>query len=163
MNPTPLEMQSALLTWVQKLLSNDCIAVTLTFRPYRDGRGVTPNVAQETVRRYLLRLDAAAFGRRAIRGHRSRRLKLQRLAICEGGTGYNDTHVHYHLQIQVPPQQTALGWRLVAADEWRKMQRAGRENTFRDVRDAGWLDYILKLRDKPSFSDAVDFENCWVN
>jgi len=162
-------LSAACLDWLDRPdLHDRAIAATLTFRPYRDelnDRGVTrfrlnPLICQEAIRVFLRRLDTAAYGKDAIRRGR----KLGAIPIREGGMGRGDKHLHYHAQLQVPEHESVAGWKLVAANEWSRIDWASqKQNCFRDVSDPNWLSYILKLRDKPDFQDSVDFVNLRIN
>jgi hypothetical protein len=160
------DLRKACFEWLKP--TGPAIAATLTFRPSLEVMSdsgivrhrLTERDAQAAVANFLRRLDAAAYGKEAIR--RGRRLGA--IAIREGGTSRHDKHLHYHLQLQVPDHETLYGWRVVAADAWRKLRWASpKQNVFRDVTDEGWISYILKLRDKPNFIDAVDVENIRIN
>lgn len=121
---------------------------------------MSKELASKAIRHYLRRLDLVAFGMGAKR--RGRRVRA--IPVMEGGSRPDDTHIHYHLQLDVPDGWTLDDWKQTAASEWQKVRWASaKQNCFRDVADEGWLEYILKLRDKPSFIDAVDFENLRIN
>jgi hypothetical protein len=147
------DLQSALFSWLDS--DAPAIAATLTFRDAAGGRRLTRAQAQEAVRVYLRRLDKAAY--RA--GAKYRGMKVGAVPIVEGGEGLDDKRIHYHLWSEVPEHIPREDWLRTASREWAAIELAGIEQHFRVVLDARWLAYMLKLRDKPCYTDAVDLLN----
>ena len=147
------DLQAALFNWLDS--DAPAIAATLTFRDAAGGRRLTRAQAQAAVRVYLRRLDKAAYGA----GAKYRGMKVNAVPIVEGGEGLDDKRLHYHLKIEVPEHIPLEDWLRIASREWAEIELAGVQKRFRNALDADWLAYMLKLRDKPCYTDAVDLLN----
>lgn len=145
-------MSNAWFEWAKD--AGPSIAVTLTFRSKLDDQWLNQDEAREACRVFCRLLNTRAYGQKFKRGEK----RLEMFVILEGGDGIEDKRPHYHLRIEIPSGWTADDWLQAAASEWRKLRWAGTQYRFEDVYSLGWLSYILKLRDKPSFSDAIDVE-----
>lgn len=143
--------------WLKSKACNDAIAVTITFR------GATPISfigAQQAMRIYSRMLNKLALGKRFTRGE----AKLTWIAVREGGESVDEKRVHYHLIIEKPQGWSYEGWMRAAKERAAKIDCFSRQQIcIKRVRDDGWLDYILKKKDKRSFTDAIDVANLWVN
>lgn len=137
----------------------NAIAATLTFRRRLDGHPLTLRTAEEAVRMLIRRLNYRGLGR----DHRTRGQRLSVVPVREGGFEYGDSHLHYHLQIEIPEGWATETWIAVARAEWERIQWAAEQAAFEVVRDAGWLSYIFKTRDKRDFGEAIDLGNLWIN
>lgn len=160
MTPTTAEFRAGIYEMLQQpgfdWLRERSIAATLTFRPRIDNEFLTERIAQCAVRHLLRRLDLSAYGKQAARWGR----KIGSLAIREGADGPYEAQVHYHLELEVPRHRHSADWIYTSDELWEKLEWASpRQNRFKIVRSPGWQGYILKGKGKPSFIDAIDFEN----
>ena len=148
--------QLALEKWLRQAASEG-VAATLTFKQRLDGKPLTRDIAQATITHYLHRLDRIAFGRR-------NKSQVSAIAVREGGTLPHQKHLHYHLALPTPPNYSAEDWRSYVLRTWPVLDWASPiQNRFELIRDSGWLSYMLKLRDKSDFLEAMDFENFRLN
>lgn len=104
-------------------------------------------------------LNKKAFGLKFSRGERQLRI----IAVREGGSTPREKRLHYHMCIEVPEPWSIDDWMQTAEDRLTRIKAFGIQYCIKPVRDDGWLEYILKDRDKKSFADAVDVANLWVN
>ena len=150
------DLQAAAINWLAS--EAPAIAATLTFRDYASGRRLTQAQAQEAVRVYLRRLDRVAYGANA----KYRGMKDEVIAVMEGGEGLHNKRIHYHLWLKVPDHMQPEEWLKITSSEWEAIELAGIEKDFQCVVDRGWLNYMLKHRDKPCYIDALDLVNLRV-
>jgi hypothetical protein len=148
-----------LLSWIGKRRYG--VAGTVTFRPSVPRKGLKPEYltagyAQSCVSHYLRRLDRAAFGSAGVR--KGRRVGV--LAVREGWDNPASKNLHYHLALTVPDRFTPEGWADIAHRSWTPLEWASSaQNMFKPMWSDQWLSYIFKTRDKPSYLDAMDYEN----
>lgn len=149
--------QKAWKDWLESKVCRDAIAITITFC---GESSISALDAQKAMHVFSRMLNKEAYGKKFIRGEK----KLTWIAVIEGGSGQADKRIHYHLLVERPEGWSYEDWMLIAKD------RAGRIACFskqqlciKRVHDDGWLDYILKTKDKRSFTDAIDVANLWVN
>jgi len=76
--------------------------------------------------------------------------------VLEGG---GSTRLHYHAIIDCPRPNHVKDFPLLIADHWRSTQWGYWQVNCQADPDDGWLKYITKFRDKPSFADAIDWAN----
>lgn len=126
------------------------ISATLTFKSKVAGEYLNSFAAHEACRIFCRRLNCIAYRNRFKRGEK----QLAVFAVREGGEGKGDKRIHYHLRIEIPSGWNARDWIAVAEREWSKLDWAGKENEFATEYSSGWLWYMLKFRDKPSFVRA---------
>lgn len=152
------DLQNAYLAWFGSP-GVPMIAVTLTFKPKVGNRRLSEAIAQEAIRHYLRRINRISRGRK----YGDRRPQLKTFAVREGGIGFDQKHLHYHLQIEVPMGSSASEFARFCLSEWSKLNWGSQSQLRASVdADIGWTAYILKLRDKPDFADAIDVMNCFL-
>lgn len=133
------------------------IALTLTFKQRLQWHRLSADTAQQTLRHFLRRLNREGRGKK----FRRRRPPLTVLAVLEGGCRPGEKHLHYHLQIEVPTDRSPEEFGEYCLRTWAALDwGSDRQNRMAVDADSGWTEYILKLRDKPIFSDAIDVMNC---
>lgn len=150
---TVQQHRSALLEWIGPRLTRDrYLAQTLTFKPYRGGR-VTREAAVATLAEFLRRVQRKALGREYSR----RGGYLQVVPVLEGGDGALDTHPHLHLLTEIPAHFPTADFADLSAACWTSLALAGPHEHRHDLcaDPKGWLEYLLKVRDKPSYADAL--------
>lgn len=156
---TRFEYQQAITNWVRPSFADiESIALSLTFKDRVGTEWLSTEVAEKTVHHYLRRINRVGRGKRMS----CVALPLRTLAIREGGIGKTMKRLHYHLQIEVPPATTAAAFATRCCDVWRRLDWGGRECYATRVTDDGWMDYMLKLRDKPEYCYALDVNNSWL-
>lgn len=148
------DLREAYREWLTDLVPEESIAITITFN-----RKILDEAARQAVRIYCAMLNSKAFGRR----YKRRERRLTFIPVREGGTAPQDKHLHYHLLVEVPEGWSTGDWIRLAKEKLKTIECFGDQCRIRSVWDQGWLEYILKDRDKKSFSDAVDVENLWVS
>jgi len=136
------------------------MAMTLTFRPSRNGVLLTEEIARSTVNHFLRALDRKAFGRA-----QSNTTRLQAIVVMEGGVGRNiGKRIHYHLKVELPESWDAQAFTDICEGVWTKLDWASNsQNCFKPQSDVGWISYILKHRDKPDYARAFDWELARIN
>jgi hypothetical protein len=152
-------LQQASMDWLTPhFVGIDCVALTLTFKRRVGPVWLDEEIAQDTVRHFLLRINRAARGGK----RRSPSDQLRVVAVREGAVARGKKHLHYHLQIEVPtntsPEEFAMHCRRV----WGCLDWGAAQSDAQYVRDVGWMSYMLKLRDKDDFAYAIDVDNCWL-
>lgn len=159
-NQADRQLQEAYRAWLAPRRPERAVAVTMTFRPGAAGAGISAHAARDAVRHFSNQLNQKAFGRAFKRKER----RLSFIPVMEGGDKPGEKHRHYHIQVEVPDDWALQDWIDMARRQLRKIRCVGADQcVIRPVVDAGWESYMLKLRDKRSFDDAVDVMNMWVN
>ena len=135
-------------------------AVTLTLR---QGMAV-PNGAADTLvlltrqlairnyRHFLNVLSSMTLGKAAKRFGR----RINSISTIEGGKG---KRLHIHSVIDCPREDLIERFPSMITKAWRKTQWGYGEIDVQQEADAGWINYISKLRDKPDYAAAIDWEN----
>ena len=133
-------------------------AVTLTLK-----QGVMPNNggsflmltmdrASQNYRHFLNLLNGAVFGKGAKRGNE----RVNSISVIEGGNG---TRLHIHAIIDCSSQALWSNFPVLIEKVWQRTQWGHGQIDVQSDADAGWTNYISKFRDKPSYVDAIDWEN----
>lgn len=152
------ELQRSVRLFFNKNLVNRACAVTLTLRQTVAGEGgvgrvkLTADQAQQNYRHFLNLLNRAVFGKRAARFGRS----VVSIPVLEGGRGHR---LHYHAVIGCPSELSYSDFEELIRDCWAKTQWGYDEVDIQPDADAGWINYISKLRDKPDYAEAIDWQN----
>ena len=128
-------------------------AVTLTMKKRVGCRNADPIVASENFRYFLNRINHILIGSRAKRYG----ARLQTVAVIESNA---DGRLHYHAIIDRPYHCSFERFRSVITDQWLRTSFGYRQVDIQDAADAGWIDYMLKPRQKASLLDAIDWNNC---
>jgi hypothetical protein len=139
---------------------NHPLAITLTMRQavtiHDDHRVVTdhltPEKASQNLRHFLNLINRRVFGKAAIRFGK----QLRVIPVLEGGNG---KRLHYHLAIDCPSSELQGTLPGLIRKLWQDTMWGYGQIDIQPDADAGWIKYISKLRDKPSFADAID----WLN
>ena len=151
----PDQIANAYLEWIEGKPFGPSIAVTLTFRQF-DGKQISRKLAENAISHYLRVLDRKAFGAQARRGKR----QLGAFGVFEGDAESWGKNLHYHCLLQIPSHVMPEQWIRTCEMEWAKVRYSNRQHHFEEVWDeAGWSEYLLKLRDKKDYADAVDVIN----
>lgn len=159
MSTTTKLHQDALLAWVGRRRLG--VAGTVTFRPFVGRGSLKPKYldareAQRSMGHYLRRLDREAFGTAGARKGR----QVGAIVVREGSDKWSGKHLHYHLALDVPDGFCPAEWADLAHRHWTTLEWASPDqNRFNPMWSSGWLSYIFKTCDKPTYLDAMDFEN----
>jgi len=153
-------LQSSLRNWVSLDDWHAPFAVTLTFRQCMtvpNGTSSTKHWLTETsavqnFRHFLNKLNRCVYGKAAIRHGKG----VGCLPVLEGGGA---KRLHYHAIIDCPRPDLVTDFPLLIADQWRSTQWGYWQVDCQSNPDDGWINYITKFRDKPSFADAIDWMN----
>lgn len=163
MSPSSPELiQSTLREWLCVDDWNHAFALTLTLKQRIGGDGgisaaatsLTREIASQNLKHFLNVMNKQVYGSASQRHGK----RLPVFSVLEGGNG---KRLHYHLAIDCPrndlievfPAMVILTWRTTL---W------GYDQTHVTPCDAGWVNYMTKLRDKPDFASAIDWENCHI-
>jgi hypothetical protein len=120
----------------------------------RTGAKVADDInASENFRHFRKRLDHAILGSRAKRYG----ARLRMLAVIERSA---DHRLHYHCIIERPDYCSLERLDAAIREQWLKTDFGYRQVDIQDQSDAGWIDYILKQRQKRSLFDSIDWANC---
>jgi hypothetical protein len=133
--------------------------VTLTFKQARQAQNGTwirldEHQCRDAFRFFLKLLNRAVFGAAARRGK-----KLRVIPVTERQA---DGRWHYHAAIEVPAHISALRFDEIARECWRKVDWGRERIEIKDKADQGWIDYMLKPRQKSgleAWSDCIDWES----
>jgi len=160
--PSSRDYQKAIRDWITPINQwRRPYAVTLTMKQHAmvaDGANSTllrldPTIAQNNLRRFLNTLNKKALGHVADRHGR----KIPVIPVLEGGNG---KRLHYHLILDNPFEgDTEDRFSTLIRLAWSKTLWADREIDIQPDCDAGWIDYITKLKDKPNIADSIDWMN----
>lgn len=152
---SPSALQEAYFQWWTDR-PVDGIAATLTFKPTFRGWRLNEQIAAETVRHFVLRLNRRVLGRNKTSE------PLEILAVREGSSRLGCKHIHYHFLIQVPSALDHDAMMSTAESIWTSLDWASKEqNRLSPHADKHWVSYILKLRDKPDYAMAIDIRNSY--
>jgi hypothetical protein len=113
---------------------------------------LTETAAVQNFRHFLNKLNRSVFGKSAMRFGKG----VGCFPVLEGG---GDKRLHYHAIIDCPRPELVTDFSLLIADHWRSTQWGYWQVDCQANPDDGWLTYITKFRDKPSFADAIDWTN----
>ena len=153
-------LQSSLRNWVSLDDWHAPFAVTLTFRQCMSvpigtsstKHWLTETSAVQNFRHFLNKLNRCVYGKAAIRHGKG----VGCIPVLEGG---GTKRLHYHAVIDCPRPDLVNDFPLLIADRWRSTQWGYWQVDCQSNPDDGWINYITKFRDKPSFADAIDWMN----
>jgi len=153
-------LQSSLRNWVSLDDWYAPFAVTLTFRQcmvvpngtLSSRHWLTEISAVQNFRHFLNKLNRCVYGKAAIRHGKG----VGCIPVLEGG---DTKRLHYHAVIDCPRHDLVTDFPLLIADQWRSTQWGYWQVDCQSNPDDGWINYITKFRDKPSFADAIDWMN----
>lgn len=153
-------IRSSLRNWVSLDDWHAPFAVTLTLRhcvtvpngTMKTRVWLTEAIAIQNLRHFLNKLNRSMFGKGATRYNK----KVSCLPILEGG---GSKRLHYHAIIDCPRSELVAEFPLLIAEHWWSTQWGYWQVDCQPDPDEGWLSYITKFRDKPSFADAIDWMN----
>lgn len=153
-------LQSSLRNWISLEDWHAPFAVTLTLRQcvtvpmgtMETKVWLTEAIAIQNFRHFLNKLNRSMFGKAALRFDQG----VGCIPVLEGG---GDKRLHYHSIIDCPRPELVPDFPLLIAEQWRSTQWGYWQVDCQANPDGGWLTYITKFRDKPSFADAIDWTN----
>ena len=141
--------------------------VTLTLKQGRqaDGSGwikIDHYQCRQAFRHFMNLLNKAVYGS-AFRRHGKRlrvlpvlekgEVRARSLRRWERGTS---GRWHIHCAIELPPHFDAFALETLIGDCWAKVELGHRRILVRDGANAGWIDYMLKDRQKSEFDGLLD-------
>ena len=129
------------------------VAVTLTMKKRVGARVADDIVASANLRLFRVRLESRVLGR-AAKVHRKR---LRMVCVLEMSA---DHRLHYHCIFERPCRCSFERFRAIIRDQWSRTDFGYHEVDIQDRSDAGWTGYLLKLRQKTSLLDSIDWTNC---
>ena len=105
-------------------------------------------------RHFMTLLNRAVYGNTVkLHGKRLRVLPI----VEKGGVGRaTGGRWHIHCAIELPQHLDAIAFEQLIQDCWEKVHWAHSRILVRDGPDKGWIDYILKLRQKADFDSFLD-------
>jgi hypothetical protein len=128
-------------------------AVTLTMKKRVGFQTADLLVASANFRHFMNRLNNNILGSAAkLHGRR-----LKTVAVIEANA---DARLHYHAMIDRPHYCSFERFKAVIADQWLRTDFGYRQIDIQDAADVGWTEYMLKLRQKISLLDSIDWNNC---
>lgn len=128
-------------------------AVTLTMKKRFAGERADHISASTNFGYFQKRLNAKLLGSSAKRYGQ----KLKMAAVIEANA---DGRLHYHAIIDRPAHWSFADFSREVHVQWQKTNFGYREIDIQDTPDEGWTEYMLKLRQKASLSDSIDWPNC---
>jgi len=145
----------------------DFCDVTLTLKQGRQGDGsgwikIDHYQCRQAFRHFMNLLNKAVYGS-AFRRHGKRlrvlpvlekgEVRARSLRRWERGTS---GRFHIHCAIEVPPHSDVFGLETLIGDCWAKVELGHRRILVRDGANAGWINYMLKDRQKSEFDGLLD-------
>ncbi len=154
-----LQYQQSVRTFANIETWQTPFAVTLTLRQSRQtdpGRHVrlTREIASANFRHFMNILNKQVLGKAYTRFSQ----QLRVIAVLEGG---DDKRLHYHAVIECPGDEQLLRFPALIQKSWLRTDWGFQHSNIQIDADNGWINYISKLRDKPSYVDAFDWANCY--
>ena len=113
---------------------------------------LTPERASQNLGHFLKLLNKRVYGS----AHARYKHRIPVIPILEGGTS---KRLHYHLMIDCPRDELKPIYPELIRSLWGRTRWGHQQIDIQADADSGWINYISKLRDKPSFEDSID----WVN
>jgi hypothetical protein len=110
------------------------------------------NKASQNLHHFLNVLNGRVLGK----AHTRFGDRLRVIPVIEGGGG---KRLHYHVVIDCPRDDLRDSFPSVIDDIWQRTDWGYAQTDIQAGADAGWINYISKFRDKPTFADAID----WLN
>ena len=147
-----------LFKWLDTQSPERAIAATLTFDQWSGRADRDAWEARRIFRLFLARVNRKTY-RNAFCRHGKR---LTVIPVLEGG-GSTNKHYHYHVLIEVPHFMNAAQFVEIMKQAWGRLRGTGIQNTWKECENSGWLQYMLKDRDKDDLLDAIDVCNLWLN
>lgn len=153
-------LQHSLRQWFSLADWQHPFAVTLTLRQsvkVNDGYiatdvWLTNTLASQNLRHFLNRLNRSIYGKASSRFGKG----VSCIPVLEGG---GSKRLHYHAVIDCPRTNIVLEFPQLVAEHWHSTQWGYWQIDCQPKPDQNWINYITKFRDKPDYSDAID----WVN
>lgn len=153
-------LQHSLRQWFSLADWQHPFAVTLTLRQsvkVNDGYiatdvWLTNTLASQNLRHFLNRLNRSIYGKASSRFGKG----VSCIPVLEGG---GSKRLHYHAVIDCPRTNIVLEFPQLVAEHWHSTQWGYWQIDCQPKPDQNWINYITKFRDKPEYSDAID----WVN
>lgn len=154
--------QAAIRDWLSKTAWNNPFGVTLNLKQVAatdadNGRSfvrLTEQHASQNLRHFLNKLGKHYYGNAARRYGK----RLPIIPVLEGGNGHR---LHYHLTIDLPVTASLEEVYPLFVAEWMATQWGYGQVHIQPCRDAGWLDYITKLRSKVDVGESIDWMNLY--
>lgn len=131
-------------------------AVTLTMKKRAGSRAADPIGASESLRLFRSRLETRLLNR-AVKKHGKHLLMIAALEISA------DHRLHYHCTIDRPQYCSFERFSEIIRDQWPKVDLGYHQVDIQDHSNEGWTSYILKLRQKSSLLDSIDWANCHLD
>jgi hypothetical protein len=144
--------QSQLREFVDLSRFSNAAAVTLTMKKRFMGANNDPSLASSNLQHFLNRLNHKLLGSRAKRYGE----KLPVFAVLERNA---DDRLHYHAIIDRPTHCSFERFRDCVGDAWRSTNFGYDQIDVQDSATSGWVDYMLKFRQKTSLLDSIDWNN----
>lgn len=153
-------LQDSLRTWVDLREWHCPYAATLTMKQgiwcEENGRRywvpLTVTQCSQNLRHFLNVLNKQVFGSASQRFGK----RVPVIPILEGG---GPKRLHYHLLIDCPRDGLVWKFPMMISNAWQSTMWGYNQELIAPC-DAGWLNYITKLHDKPDFGMSIDWMNC---
>ena len=113
---------------------------------------LAPDRASQNLSYFLSLLNKKIYGKAYTRFN----VRIPVIPILEGGTR---SRLHYHLMIDCPRDDLKPVYPQLIDYLWGRTRWGYSQSDIQANADSGWINYISKLRDKPSFEDSID----WLN
>jgi hypothetical protein len=145
--------RDVLMSLVNAVPFDNPVAVTLTMKKRAGARVADEINASANLRLLRVRLETRVLGRVAkVHGKRLRMVSVLEMSA--------DHRLHYHCIVERPIHCPFERFRAIIRDQWSKTDFGYHEVDVQDRADSGWTDYLLKLRQKRSLLDSIDWTNC---
>ena len=112
---------------------------------------LNPDLCSQNLRHFRNVLNRKAFK------NASHKKKMKCVAVLEQSA---DGRYHYHLALDRPECFSDLRFRLMVNWVWRNTHWGREQTAYKSPADQGWISYMTKLKTKPSYLDAFDWDNC---
>jgi hypothetical protein len=153
MTPHDISCRDELQKRIEEVKFTSPVAITLTMKKRNGGRWADSIVASENFRQLRNRIEHLLLGSAAKQYGR----RLLMVSVVEISA---DNRLHYHCIINRPYHCSFERFCLIVREQWQKTDFGYNEVYLQDQANEGWINYILKQRQKSSLLDSIDWNNC---
>lgn len=152
--------REAYLRWVNIQKWENPYAVTLTLKQsialkklnFGQTIQITPDIAAQNVNYFLYTLDRSSFGNQATRYDK----QVDCFSVFEQS---DSKDLHYHMAMNRPAHITDAAFRFKIRKCWTKTIWGNRQMDIQSSADNGWIEYMMKPKDKEDYQVSVDLLN----
>ena len=145
--------RNELLSLLESVKFSNPVAATLTMKKRACGLSADQIIASRNFQHFRNRINHKVLGSRAKRYG----ARLQMIVVMEMSA---DHRLHFHSMIDRPCGYSFTEFAAIIREQWWKTDFGYHQVDVQDQPNVGWIDYILKQRQKSSLLDSIDWTNC---